>query len=195
MKNNDVWKGCAAGLAGGLAATLVMTGLQNAWNSVTDRSKEHVPKANGNGTKSISQQLAEIRYAESNPQEKTNSAKENPTETVAAKVVSVTGKQLSKQGKKTGGAVVHYAFGTIMGGLYGVALELAPQWHRRNAIPSGLLMGGALFAAADEVALPAMQLTDSPAKIPLSMHVYGLASHLVYGATAGLLIKAFRKAM
>jgi len=52
-----------------------------------------------------------------------------------------------------------------------------------------------LFAAADEVALPAMQLTDSPAKIPLSMHVYGLASHLVYGATAGLLIKAFRKAM
>jgi putative membrane protein len=193
--NNKVWKGCAAGLAGGLAATLVMTGFQNAWNAVGDDSKEHLPKPNGNGTKSISQQLAEIRYAESNPQEKAESVKENPTEAVAAKVAAVTGKQLTKQGKKKGGTVVHYAFGTIMGGLYGAALELAPSWHRRNAVPSGLLMGSALFAAADEVALPAMQLTDSPAKTPVSMHIYGLASHLVYGATAGLLIKAFRRAM
>jgi uncharacterized membrane protein YagU involved in acid resistance len=195
VKNNEVWKGCAAGLAGGLAATLLMTGFQNAWNAVSDNSKEQLPKANGNGTKSISQQLAEIRYAESNPQEKTISAKENPTQAVAAKVASVAGKRLSEHGKKTGGTLVHYAFGTIMGGLYGAALEFAPSWHRRNAIPSGLLMGSALFAAADEVALPAMQLTDSPAKTPVSMHVYGLASHLVYGAAAGLLVRAFRKAI
>lgn len=194
MKNNEVWKGCAAGLAGGLAATLVMTGFQNAWNAVSDNSKELSPKANGNGTKSISQQLAEIRYGEVNPRERTP-AKENPTETVAASAVSVTRRRLSQQGKKKGGMVVHYAFGTIMGGLYGAALEFAPSWHRRNAIPSGLLMGSALFAAADEVALPAMQLADSPAKTPVSTHLYGLASHLVYGATAGLLIRAFRKAM
>jgi hypothetical protein len=195
VKNNEVWKGCAAGLAGGLAATLVMTGFQNAWNAVSDNSKEMSPKTNGNGTKSISQQLAEIRYGEVKPREKASAAKENPTETVAATAVSVTGKRLSQQGKKRGGMVVHYAFGTIMGGLYGAALEFAPSWHRRNAIPSGLLMGSALFAAADEVALPAMQLADSPAKTPVSMHLYGLASHLVYGATAGLLIPAFRKAM
>jgi hypothetical protein len=197
VKNNEVWKGCAAGLAGGLAATLVMTGFQNAWNAISEGSRKQPPKANGNGTRSISQQLAEIRYGESNLQEqqRDTSSKENPAEAVAAKVVSVAGKRLSEEGKKTGGTVVHYVFGTIMGGLYGAALEFVPSWHRRNAIPSGLLMGSALFAAADEVALPAMQLADSPANTPVSKHVYGLASHLVYGAAAGLLIKAFRKAM
>lgn len=196
MRRNEVWKGCVAGIAGGLAATLIMTGFQNAWNAVANNSKDDAPKANGNGQRSISQQLAEIRYNESTPlKEKRSSEKENPTEKVAAKVVSVSGKQLSPDGKKTGGTVVHYAFGTIIGGLYGTALEFAPSWHRRNAIPSGLLMGSALFAAADEVALPAMHLTESPAKTPVPMHVYGLASHLVYGATAGLLIRAFRNAM
>jgi putative membrane protein len=196
VRKNEVWKGCAAGIAGGLAATLVMTGFQSAWNAIAKTSKDDAPKTNGNGPRSISQQLAEIRYSESIPlQEKKSSEKENPTEKVAAKMVAVSGKRLSPEAKKTGGTVVHYAFGTIMGGLYGAALEFAPSWHRRNAIPSGLLMGSALFAAADEIALPAMQLAESPAKAPMSMHAYGLASHLVYGATAGLLTRAFRKVM
>jgi len=196
MRRNEVWKGCAAGIAGGLAATLVMTGFQNAWNAVAEKSRDNSRKTNGNGMRSISQQLAEIRYGESPTQtEQKDSEKENPTEKVAGKVGSVVGRRLSPESKKTGGMVVHYAFGALMGGLYGTALEFAPSWHRRNAFPSGLLMGSALFAAADEVALPAMQLTERPSKTPMSMHAYGLASHLVYGATAGLLTRLFRNAM
>jgi hypothetical protein len=43
--------------------------------------------------------------------------------------------------------------------------------------------GAILFAGADELALPLLGLSDKPTKFPLSTHVYGLASHAVYGVT------------
>jgi hypothetical protein len=49
-----------------------------------------------------------------------------------------------------------------------------------NAL-AGIPFGAILFAAADEVALPALGLSDKPAADPLSTHLYGLVSHAVYG--------------
>jgi hypothetical protein len=51
-----------------------------------------------------------------------------------------------------------------------------------NAL-AGVPFGAILFAGADEVALPALGLSDKPAAYPLSTHVYGLVSHAVYGVT------------
>lgn len=184
MARNNAWKGCAAGIAGGLAATVVMTGFQSIWNAA-------MPKQNGN---SESQ-----RGSESNIQNRetrqAQSENDNPTTKVAHKILGVAGHELSPEGQKKGGMVVHYTFGTLMGAVYGTALEFAPRNYRRNAIGSGLLMGTALFAGADELALPALGLTGSPTESPASAHLYGLVSHLVYGATAGMVTRTLRKVM
>lgn len=187
MGVNKAWKGCAAGLAGGLAATLVMTGFQSAWHATKQKA------SNGSGENESGS--AECSGANGEHEMQQQSQNENPTEKVARKVVGIAGVDLSPESKKTGGNVVHYAFGTLMGGVYGTALEFAPREYRRKALGSGLLLGTALFAAADEVALPALQLTESPTETPASMHVYGLISHLVYGATAGFVTRKLRKVM
>jgi uncharacterized membrane protein YagU involved in acid resistance len=190
MARSNAWKGCAAGIAGGLAATVVMTGFQSVWNAA-------MPKQNGSGE---SQQDSESRSSKSNGQNRESkqaqsAENENPTAKVAHEVAGAMGHELSPEGKKKGGTIVHYAFGTLMGALYGTALEFAPRNYRRNAIGSGLLMGTALFAGADELALPALGLTGGPKKTPASAHVYGLVSHLVYGATAGVVTRRLRRVM
>jgi hypothetical protein len=53
--------------------------------------------------------------------------------------------------------------------------------------------GGALFAGADEIAVPALGLAPSPKKAPLSQHLYGLASHVVYGVTGEMVRRTVRK--
>ena len=190
MRANKAWKGCAAGLAGGLAATLVMTGFQTAWNA----AKEKASNGARNGSSQAEGSGSNGRQDGEQPSQ-SRAEGENPTEKVASKVVGIAGRELSPEGKKTGGTVVHYAFGTLMGAVYGTALEFAPREYRRKALGSGLLLGTALFAAADEVALPALHLTEGPTEIPASMHVYGLVSHLVYGATTGWLTRTLRRAM
>lgn len=189
MARSNAWKGCAAGIAGGLAATLVMTGFQSVWNAA-------MPQQNGGSeTKQESESSSSTTTGQNreNKQAQQGGENDDPTAKVADKIVGVAGRQLSPEGKKKGGMAVHYAFGTLMGALYGTALEFAPCNYRSNAIGSGLLMGTALFAGADELALPALGLTESPSESPASAHLYGLVSHLVYGATAGVVTRKLRK--
>jgi putative membrane protein len=105
----------------------------------------------------------------------------------------VGGKSLSSDQKEKGGMVVHYAFGTLMGALYGVAAEMGSRRIGRNSVLSGMGFGAALFAGADEAAIPALRLSKSPAEATWHEHLYGLASHLVYGTTAAAVFKATRK--
>jgi putative membrane protein len=88
-------------------------------------------------------------------------------------------RHLTRDDKKEDGPVVHYAFGALMGAVYGASVEVNPA---ANAL-AGIPFGAVLFAAADEVALPALGLSDKPVAYPLSTHVYGLVSHAVYGVT------------
>jgi uncharacterized membrane protein YagU involved in acid resistance len=87
---------------------------------------------------------------------------------------------LSRQQKKRAGPVVHYAFGAAMGAFYGVGAELFPGATRGF----GTGFAATLFTIADEIAVPALGLSGKPTEAPLSSHVYGLISHLVYGVTA-----------
>jgi uncharacterized membrane protein YagU involved in acid resistance len=92
---------------------------------------------------------------------------------------ALQGRHLTKVEKKKAGPVVHYAFGALMGAVYGASVELNPAANALAGIPFGAI----LFAAADEVALPVLGLSDKPAAYPLSTHFYGLVSHAVYGVT------------
>jgi len=75
---------------------------------------------------------------------------------------------------------VHYAFGTLVGGLYGAAAEK----NASVAAGAGLPFGTAFWLVADETVVPLLRLSGPPGRYPLSLHVYALASHLVFGWTA-----------
>jgi uncharacterized membrane protein YagU involved in acid resistance len=165
-----------------------MTGFQSVWNAAMPKDDD-LSESQGSESGSSNGQNRERQQSEQSAEAA------DPTAKVADKIVGIAGHELSPEGKKKGGMVVHYAFGTLMGALYGTALEFAPRKYRRKAIESGLVMATALFAGADEVALPALGLTGSPTETPPSAHVYGLVSHLVYGVTAGVVTRSLRKIM
>jgi putative membrane protein len=170
----SVWKGLVAGLAGGLAATVVMTEFQKGWQKAAKALEEK----NGHSRKSKS------RSQESKSDQPRNEQKEDATMKAAGKVASAVGHPASFRQKKKAGPFVHYGFGATMGALYGVMQEIAPRAMRTlNPVVSGIGFGSALFIGADEVAVPALGLSGSPKKTPLSGHLHGLASHLVYGVT------------
>jgi len=165
----EVLKGAAAGAVGGLVASWVM----NAFAPLIEK----VAEAAGNGNK---------RKAQGNGQQ----PQEDPTATTAEKISeTVVGIRLTKEQKKKGGAVVHYAFGALMGGAYGAAVEVLPA--AKSA--AGLPYGAALFVGADEVALPALGLAKKPSEYPLSRHLSGLVQHLVYGVTTELVRRTLRE--
>ena len=166
--NSDILKGLAAGLVGGLVGTIVMTQYQNL---VTQIGKS----ATGDDKKE-------------KKQEKESS--ENAT-VKTAKAISETvfDHKLKKSEKETAGNAVHYVFGTTVGALYGAAAEAIPA----TATGYGLPFGTALFIGADEVAVPALGLSEPPTEIPMTTHAYALSSHLVYGLTADIVRRAVRK--
>jgi putative membrane protein len=168
-------KGVLAGLVGDLIGTIVMTEFQNAWNKASQSMKNDRAKD-----------------SEQNQQTQGEPEKENATMIAAGKIARLTGHQRSHQQKKKLGPVVHYSFGTLQGGIYGVVTEV--NGNSRAFLP-GLLFGSALFVAADEVAMPALGFSGKPTDYPLSSHLYGLASHLVYGVTAEMVRRGLRSAL
>lgn len=95
--------------------------------------------------------------------------------------------KLTEEEKKWAGPAVHYGFGTVAGATYGVLSATMPM------VRSGLgtAYGSAVWLAADEIAVPAFGLSQSPAETPLSSHVQALIAHLVYGLTTELMCRAF----
>ena len=101
---------------------------------------------------------------------------------VTAKVADLTmrkmtGEEPSEQAKQTGGAIVHYGFGTIVGAVYGAAVEYLP-WA---SVGFGALYGTTLFVVADEFSLPRLELAHWPADESALDQLGHLGAHLVYG--------------
>lgn len=166
-KRRSVWRGLVAGLAGGFVASWTMNEFQKGWTAAG--------KALTDGKASKPQDPAE-----------------NPTaKTANAIVQTIIRRPLTKEEKRKSGPIVHYAFGTMLGGLYGAASEVVPLMRIGNGVP----YGAAVFLGADEIALPALKLAKGPAEYPVSTHVYGLASHVVWSATTEGVRRLVRWAM
>lgn len=116
--------------------------------------------------------------------------KEDATMKTADRVVGVVtgGRHLSWEQKQVGGPIVHYAFGTIMGGLYGAAAE----YSRVARLGNGTLFGAALFTGADMVAVPALDLSSGSGEAPVSSLTKPYAAHLIYGATTEFVRRVVR---
>ena len=174
--NSASWsRGALAGLAGGLVASWVM-------NVFMERAGSRV------------QQLAATVTGEQHPsgssQQQDDAPKEDATMKTADAVVSTVtgGRHLSWQEKEKGGPVVHYAFGALMGAAYGVLAESS----RSARAGFGTVFASALFAGADLVAVPALNLSGSPAEASVSSLASPFSAHVVYGVTTEGVRRAVR---
>jgi putative membrane protein len=180
MQENDgsIWKGVVAGLAGGLLASWTMNQFQAAWTKLAENSE----KPHG------AQAMQPTQGSKGDGQD----TKEQDDATVeTAKVISreIFGHALEESEKRAAGAAVHYAFGTVTGGVYGALAEISPQVTTVGGLP----FGAAFWLLADEITVPSLGLSKGPTAYPLSTHVYALASHLVYGMTTEFSRRALRQ--
>jgi uncharacterized membrane protein YagU involved in acid resistance len=177
--NANILKGLVAGLAAGLVASWTMNQFQAAWTRLTENSEKP------HGAQSMQPSQGSSGDQQQDMQEQDDATVET------AKVISegVFGHELQESEKKAAGAAVHYAFGTLSGGLYGALAELVPQVTTAAGVP----FGAAFWLLADEISVPLLGLSKGAAEYPVSTHAYALASHLVYGATAELSRRAVRQ--
>jgi hypothetical protein len=166
----DLLKGVIAGAAAGLVATAVMTLAQTGMSKLEQRAKPRRPgRSEGPGA---------------------GGEDDDPATVKAASAVSekVLGHELTEREKPIAGNLVHYGFGTTMGGVYGGLAEVVPS----VTACEGMAFGAGLMVLADEVAVPAVGLSEPPHRVPLSKHAYALAAHLVYGVTCEIARRGFR---
>jgi uncharacterized membrane protein YagU involved in acid resistance len=121
----------------------------------------------------------------------TQSEVEPAPEKAAVAVSDAVGYPLSKQEKKMAGPLMHYAMGAASGAFYGALAEVAPI----ASAGGGSLFGTALWAVADEIAVPKLGLSKPPSFYPSSQHGHALASHIVYGWTSNFVKKLVLKVL
>lgn len=98
---------------------------------------------------------------------------------------------LTEREERVAGPAVHYAFGTLVGGAYGAAAERLPAVTAGRGFP----FGAAFWLMADETAVPLLRLSGPPTRYPFSVHLYALASHLVFGWAAETVRRRVRRVL
>lgn len=185
-ERQSVWKGLAAGVAGGLAAAAVMNGFQ------ARLSKQAAGEERSHGAQSLQQgsprQGIGLELRAEGKDERTDDATERLANAIAVKVFD---RELTEREKDAAGTAFHYAMGATSGALYGVLAEIAPGATAGGGLPFGV----AVWLVADEGLVPAAGLSKSPSEYPLSIHAYSFASHLVFGLTAEVVRRAARRAL
>jgi uncharacterized membrane protein YagU involved in acid resistance len=175
-------KGVLAGALAGLAGGLVMNQFQNLWSKLTgDESHSehaHPPR-----------QYVGRRQLEGAQQ----SEEDEPATVKIAEAISeeVFDHELTKDERRVAGPAVHYAMAVSTGMIYGAAAEVTPM----ATTGFGLPFGAAVWAVADEVAVPLFGLSKPPDEYPPSKRLYSLASHFVYGATTEAARRLLRTVM
>ncbi len=152
---DDVVKGAAAGLVGGLVASFVMSEFQSLLSKLTEEEKNSKKK------------------------------KDEPATTKAAEAISenVFDHKLKKSEKEPAGEAMHYAMGATSGLIYGIVSEIAPMTTVGLGLPFGAavwLAADDVIVPALGLAKPATEYPLSTHAYALSSHlVYGLTTDLV----------------
>ena len=183
LNKPSIFRGVVTGIAAGIAATLVMDQFQK----LSAASQKALEKR-----KKLAEQESPWQIAHEQMQKEQKEAEqEGSTEIVARKVAGAMGTRLPKEKKKSAGQAVHYTFGTLMGVVYGVSSELLPE----VTTGAGTAFGTMLFLVADEVAVPAFQLSPSPMETPAPDQLQHWAAHVVYGGTLEMVRNLIRRLM
>jgi putative membrane protein len=172
---SDVTKGAVAGIIGGLVGTYAMSEFQGWWSRAV---RGEQPQSSGGEHDARDWQEID---------EETN-ANELVAQTLARATI---GRPLHREELGVAAPAVHYTFGAMLGGFYGALAERTPTVRAW----SGAAYGTAVWAAADEVAIPVLGLSDSTSEQPFERHLHSFAAHLVFGVTAELVRRGVRAAM
>ena len=157
--------GLIVGAISGLAGTVLMTQFQHAWNKISE----------------------EIHPSTADETKTANKHKEDSTMKAAGKISEEMGHPLSRKARKKAGPWVHYAFGTSVGAVFGVAEEAESDSARRiNPVFVGAAYGAIVFLAAHEIAVPALKLSSNPVNEPIQDQIAEFVSHLIYGIGTAL---------
>lgn len=165
-------KGAIAGMIGGFVASWSMNQFQSGLSAIGKAWEKSAHQSEPDHSRSSSDEAATTLLADRISQ-------------------LVLRRDLTDDEKKTAEPIVHYAFGTLVGGLYGLMAELTPLTTKG----AGCAYGTAVWLGGDEIAAPLMQLSKTPEKYPLSTHVEALVSHLAYGLTLEGVRRASRALM
>jgi putative membrane protein len=171
---SDAAKGAVAGIIGGLAGTFAMSEFQGWWSRAI-RGVQPQSSAGEHDARDW-QEL----------EEGTN-ANELTAQTLAKATI---GRSLDQRELSVAAPAVHYTFGALMGGFYGAMAENAPGVRAL----SGAAYGTAVWAAADEIAMPVLGLSDRTDKQPFERHFHSFAAHIVFGVTTELVRRGVRAA-
>ncbi len=154
-----------------------MTQFQNVWNKLSEEMRKL--KAD-----------AEARHAD----EERKSEKEDSTSKAAGKISETMGFPLSREERQKAGSLVHYAFGTSLGAVFGVFAEMEANSLRGvNPVFAGVTYGAAVFLAAHEIAVPALKLSSNPLQEPIPDQIAEFVSHLIYGIGTALTYDGIKK--
>lgn len=166
QQEENLWKGVAAGLVAGFAASWTMNQVFTVWSKLNQNRQQPEQSAK----KSENTDPATLKLARRISRE-------------------VFHRDLPDDKMRIAEAAVHYGFGTVMGGIYGGLSDYVP----RAQVAQGAAFGTLLFLVADETAVPLMGLSGKANEVPLSSHVLGFTAHLVYGVTTELVRKGARR--
>lgn len=156
--SETIWKSVAVGAVAGLAGAFAMNQFQSLLSSLSESGRQP-------------------------PKEESEEASEDATvKTAKAISENVFQHQLTGEEKKWAGPVVHYGFGATVGAAYGALAETSCV----ATAGLGTGYGTAVWAVADELAVPAFGLSQPIPETETTSHLKALASHLVYGLTLDL---------
>lgn len=174
-----VLRGMAAGLLAGCAASWAM-------HSFPRTEPVRQPQRGSSGGKG----QVGGRRKKSERREQGAGDQESDATVATAQVISrnIFQHELSEDEKQIAGPAVHYAYGSLIGALYGGTAELLPMVGAGFGLPFGF----ALWVLGDEVAVPAMGLGKGPTEVSPDVHADALASHFCYGITTDLLRRVLR---
>jgi putative membrane protein len=176
--------GIIAGAIGGLVASWIMNVFMEKAGSTVLHAAQHL-----DGT--AHRQKPSSASGQNEPHD--SEPKIDATMKTADAVVSAVtgGRHLSLRGQQKGGPIVHYAFGALMGALYGAAAEYVPA----TRAGFGTVFASALFTGADLIAVPALHLSGSSSDAPVSSLASPLSAHIVYGVTTEAVRRVVRAAI
>src|SRR5262245_37296581 len=160
MKSVDVARGAVVGLVGGLLAAGAMS-------------------------------LAHRALASLSPEPKRSSAAqpEDPTVKVASAAMRLAGYRLADDQKERAGSIVHYAFGGVVGALYGAAADIVPRISAAFGLPFGM----AVWLGAPVLAVPTFGPAEPPTRQPVGKEAEEFGLHILYGSTTELVRRSLRR--
>lgn len=164
--DRNIWIGALSGLIAGLVASWTMNQVYGVWSRIQENQQQ--------------------------PEQSSKKGENtDPATLVMARKISrqLLHREIPDDKIRLAEGLVHYGFGTMMGTIYGALSEKYPQVR----VGFGSAFATALFVIADEVSVPAAGLSGKPQEVPVSSHLLGFTSHMVYGWTTEAVRRGTRK--